>query len=952
MLRLFNFPKGARGMGNETTASQLSWDALVEKGAVEVGKSKEQETTIRDLSNHLETQKPNKDLKATVQPPRQKTEEPPMLRHYKELKVQYPEHLLLYQVGDFYEVFYGDASIVADVLNIRLTSRNKEQPNPVPMCGVPIHAIDNYLPKLITAGHSVILMSQVEDAKSAKGTVRREISRIITPGVRFEGDGLEEKRFNFLVAAILEPSGDGAMCYTDVSTGMVRVQVVASQDELIDSIQRIRPSEVIIPSLLDGKPVVSETPWLRALTQTAVDLGAVVVKRPFEVISEKAFLDGPVQACASKHDKESETSLSRLSPVARTAVSAVFRYVAEVSFDAMPLLGEIEFEESQNATVIDAATRRNLELFESRIDGDKRSSLLYNIDYSKTAMGSRLLAEWLISPSTELKTITERQDAIGELVSNSEVLEEIRGHLVGVRDIDRLVSRITGGRANPRDLATVKESLESLPRVYEILNQRNAPLWKQLSKAFDVLSDISEKLSGFLTDAPPTKLNEGGIIKEGFHPEVDRLRHIRSDGKEMLAELESKERARTGISGLKVKYNNVFGYFIEITKTHLAKVPPDYQRKQTLANAERFVTDELKEFEVTLLSAKAKLIDLEKELFIELRNWVSTHASRMHRTSRVLSIVDVLSSLAHLARQHNFARPEISEGYDCNIQGGRHPVVERVIGAHNFIANDVVLNASERRFAVLTGPNMGGKSTYLRQLGLIQLLAQIGSFVPAASATLGIVDRIFTRIGAADDLARGDSTFMVEMREATSIIRKATSRSLVLIDEIGRGTATTDGLAIATAMAEWLLDNSGCKTVFATHFHELAEFAESKDGAFCLSVGVLEKDKEITFTHRIEEHAADRSYGVEVARLAGLPEPLVERAEELLESFETAADARATLTPKSQEKVRSKPAEKIPRWAEQVIEKLRTIDPNSLTPRDALTVIYELHQRTNENTKT
>ena len=510
---------------------------------------------------------------------------------------------------------------------------------------------------------------------------------------------------------------------------------------------------------------------------------------------------------------------------------------------------------------------------------------------------------------------------------------------MSVRDIDRLVSRITGFRATPRDMGALRDSLSVFPRLQELFAVLRSDLLKDLASQFDALDDVFTRLESALTSEPPLRLNEGGIFRGGYHPEVDRLRQIGSDGSAWLVDLEQRERKRTGITSLKVKFNNVFGYFIEITKAHLDKIPADYERRQTLVNAERFVIPELKEYEAELLSAKARQYDLERELFVELRGWICEQAGRIQSSARCLATLDGLASFAHLAETHNFKRPVMLDEARMLIVGGRHPVIERVIGFHRFVPNDTRLDGDKRRFAVLTGPNMGGKSTYLRQVGLIQLLAQAGSFVPAERAELGVVDRIFTRIGAADDLARGDSTFMVEMREAAAIVQKATSHSLVLIDEIGRGTATTDGLSLATAIAEWLHDVIGCRTLFATHFHELTELGRDKPGAFCLSVGVVEEGDEISFTHRIEERIADRSYGIEVARLAGLPPALIGRAKELLDGLEKIGEkpVRTSVEPPAVEKM-SPRLQKLERAA----QRLNQCQLDSMTPLQALVELSEI----------
>lgn len=874
----------------------------------------------------------------------------PMLQDYLRYKRSYPEKLLLYQVGDFYEVFYQDAVTVSETLNIRLTSRNKEQSNPVPMCGVPIHAIDNYLPKLVGQGFSCVLVSQLEEqeeVKGRKGIVKREVSRVITPGIRFEEDGLPEKSRNYLAALCFSVRGDGALAYADVSTGILRVELFESFEEILEGVQRIAPSEIIAPSILFNVPISKSEGKIQDLKTVAGHIGAQVIFRPFDNPGRSSLHKRMATQFLNSVDTalvdSANATIAELDEFGIGAIDTILSYIDEVSFGAMPRIAQFRQEKPQTVVVLDAATRRNLELTETRIDGERKNSLLRQIDYTRTSMGYRMMVDWLLAPSADATEIISRHEAVQELTMNAAALEDIRALLCGVRDIERLVARITGLRATPKDLAVLRDSLSQLPELAGIFLRFDSPRLRQLASRFDALEDLQQKLKSALVEDPPLRLNEGDIFASGYDETVDKYRLIRKDGRKWLAEFEQSERERTGISSLKVRYNNVFGYFIEVTKTHLNKVPADFIRKQTLANAERFVTEALKVREHDILSARAKQIDAEKELFVSFRNWVGEQAGRIQCTAEVLSEIDLLGSFAHLAREHNYCRPKMSDTPTMHVVEARHPVVERVIGQHNFVANDIDLNDAARRFAVLTGPNMGGKSTYLRQVGLIQLLAQAGSFVPAAHAELGIVDRIFTRIGAADDLTRGDSTFMVEMREAATIVRKATPRSLVLIDEIGRGTATTDGLAIATAIAEWLLDTVRCKTIFATHFHELTELGSSREGAFCLSVGVVEENDELHFTHRIEERSAIKSYGVEVARLAGLPRALVQRAALLLQSLNT---QRHEVTMESVASMLVSPA--VDPLAEEMLERLQGLDVNTMTPLEALNALSDLCRRAHQ----
>ncbi len=804
----------------------------------------------------------------------------PMLKQYLEVKESYKEHLLFFQVGDFYEVFFEDAPIVADCLQIRLTSRDKNKENPIPMCGVPIHAIDNYLSKLIENGFSVVIVSQVEAAKASKGMVKREVTRIITPGVRL--DGLDDKEFNFLASVLLDNTC--SVSYVDVSVGELKVVELETRDELVDYLKRIRPSEILLPSVLNSKAVDKNLEWIKDSLAVCKELGAKPVFRVFDYPNKSAISDLFQKWLADKNEINQVGELvESLTNESISSLNTIIAYVDEVSFGVKPVFSSIGKENSESSVVIDSATRRNLELTEARIDGDRRNSLFAKIDFTKTAMGSRLLKQTILNPSTEIEKINFKLDAVEELVNDKQKLESLVKYLVQVRDLDRLCSRISTHRANPKDFKMLLDSICLLPELSKELGKK--AFFTELNSQLDLLPDIFQSLENSLVETPPTKINEAGIFKAGFNPEIDRLNELRQNGRKWLAQLEQEEREKTGISSIKVKYNSVFGYFFEIPKGQSSKAPDYFERKQTLTNVERFATKELKQRELEILSAKGKQIELEREEFVNLRASIANEVYRIQRTARALAKLDLICSLARLAIKRNYIRPEILDNNKTLIASGRHPVVEEVIGEHNFIPNDVNLNTEDRRLAILTGPNMGGKSTYLRQIGLIQLLAQAGSFVPAESAKIGIVDRIFTRIGAADDLSRGDSTFMVEMREAAVIVRKASKKSLVLIDEVGRGTATNDGLALASAIATWLLEKIKCRTVFATHFHQLT--SDVKPGAFCLAVGVLEKSNEIVFTHRINEEVCNKSFGLEVARLAGLPEELVLNAMKLLDNLES-----------------------------------------------------------------
>lgn len=876
-----------------------------------------------------------------------------MLKHYLAVKERYPDFCVLFQVGDFYEVFFEDAKIISDALNIRLTSRDKAEVDPIPMAGVPIHALDNYLPRLLEKGLSCVLVSQVDGGETKiqngkKVGVQREITRIITPGIRFEGDGLDQKRYNFLAAALVSPRGAGAVGLIDVSAGVLRLIEVESKEGLVDTLRKFVPSEILLPSMVDKNPIQRDEKWIRTVKELSLEQGFQLSFRP--------YLDGDRAAVTKKLrtlllDQQRIIEVEKLSLESLFVVSGLLDYVDTVSLKSDLKISRFELVAEAGRSCLDAASIRNLEILSTRSDGQRRNSLIDFLDQTKTPMGSRLLNDWLLNPLTELEPIRARHEAVDELLNNPGRRDELIRQLQFVRDIERLVTRIALGRGNPRDLAAVRDSLEVLPQLRETLATFGTSLLKSLTEGVSLHGSLKGLLKRAITDEPPLKLTEPGTIRPGYSPELDELNMISTKGSHWIVELEGRERQSTGILSLKIKYNNIFGYFIEVTNTHASRVPSHYERKQTLANAERFTIPELKEFEGKVLSARAKALELEKKLFNEVCAAIAAEMSELQRSAEVLGTLDVLLSFAESAARFNFCRPEMTLDEVTEIVGGRHPVVEGVIGSHNYVANDSSLNTVDRSFAVLTGPNMGGKSTYLRMVGIIHLMAQTGSFIPARAAKLGIVDRIFTRIGSADDLVRGESTFMVEMKEATAIALKATRRSLVLVDEVGRGTATTDGLAIARALAEWLHDDIGCRTVFATHFHELTELPRSKERVFCLSVGVVEDGDHISFTHVIEHRAADRSYGIEVAKLAGLPTKILARAKELLNG-ESATD-RLTKSSKT-EALKPMPIQAHPKEQEefkslkQLVAEISSRNLDEMTPVQSLVELSAIQKRARE----
>ncbi len=867
----------------------------------------------------------------------------PMLRQYVEIKEGYPGYLLLFQVGDFFEVFFEDAITVSDALSIRLTSRDKDQDNPIPMCGVPIHAFENYLPRLLTQGFSCVVVEQVEDAAQAKGLVKREITRIVTPGVRLDGEGLDEKRSNYLSAIV--PYGMDAAVFVaiEVSTGVLLVREAGSPDDIENLLYRYAPKELLLPFKDVEAGILDSSPVLAAALEYAKSLQVKISYRKFSLPYSDNLL--PLFDGCTVEEKLREEIVQDIqsgSPARKRALVALLSYVKEISLRIDVCISGYSSEKVANLYVIDTATRRNLELCEASFDGDRKYSVLGVIDKTRTAAGGRVLQDWLLSPLSKKDQIEIRLDAVGECVGVPERIEEMRQILSQVRDIERLSTRIAGNRASPYDCGLLRASLQVMPRIKEIIESCSSEFFKNLSSNLDIAGDVCELLEKALVDELPPKLGERDVIRDSYHTELSRLRSLRKDSHSLLTEMEREEREKTSIQNLKIKHNSVFGYFIEISKGQLSKAPQRYTRKQTLTNAERFITPELKSLEQELLSSKSRLFELERQLFSDIRTTIAHASIRLQKLARDIAVLDVIFSFAYVSLRNDYVRPEIVEDTHTEITEGRHPVVEMVCGRPSFIPNDAALDARSKSFAVLTGPNMGGKSTYLRQLGIIQVLAQCGCYVPAKKALIGVADRIFTRIGSGDALAKGESTFMVEMKEAANIIRNATEKSLVLIDEVGRGTATADGLSLATAIAHWLIDTTKCRTVFATHFHELTTLPEYSDRVFCLSVGIVETRNRIEFTHRIEHKACAKSYGIHVAKLAGIPDALINEATLLL----------------SQEKVNtgdgvfSEPFDKnpldsnaIPSDLFELLNEIKTLRPETITPLQALELLYEFASR-------
>jgi DNA mismatch repair protein MutS len=884
----------------------------------------------------------------------------PLMRQYAAIKKEHPNALLLFRLGDFYELFFDDAVVAARELQITLTSRNKEKGIAIPMCGVPYHAAEGYISKLIRRGFKVAICEQMEDPRFAKKLVRREVTRVVTPGTAADSSlGSEENNFLAAVAAVGERVGFAAL---DLSTGEFRATEFAGEGagrRIQEELEQLRPKEVLYASSVPLFEIreSAEQRLPRFASGAGLDARPHTDLRPHTGIAETALDDwifAPDHAIPLLENHFGVLSLEGFGlagkPAAAAAAGAILYYIRSTQRGTLDHVDRIGFYERQNCLVLDAVTVRNLELIEPLFAGTDTGVTLFRcIDGTITPMGKRLLRAWMLRPSLDRAEIEARLDAVEVQVKDTVRREELRRALDGILDLERLLSRVTLETANPRDVLALAASLSRIPRVRQVLAELLAARLGTLHQLLDDLSDLREKIEQTVVPEPPLTLSDGGVIASGVDRDLDELRDLSRNSKQYLAQVELRERERTGIGSLKVKFNSVFGYYIEISRTNLHLAPTDYERKQTLVNAERFTTPELKEYESKILDAQEKIVEIERRLFADLRSAIAGQAKRIRQTALALAEVDVLACLAHIAALRNYCRPKFTEkpdeSGDLEIVDGRHSVIEQqelAAGSERFVPNDIFLNSSTHNIVVLTGPNMGGKSTYLRQAALIVILAQMGSFVPARSARLGIVDRVFTRIGASDNLARGRSTFMVEMTETAAILHTATPRSLILLDEVGRGTATYDGLAIAWAAIEYLHARVRAKTLFATHYFELTELAEQLSGVKNYHVSVKETGGSVVFLRKVEPGAADRSYGIEVAKLAGLPNEVVVRAREVLAEHETAEHRLSEhLTPGSEPE---RPAQLtiFTPLSQPVLEKLREVDLNRLTPLEALNLLAEL----------
>lgn len=874
----------------------------------------------------------------------------PMMQHYLKTKEEYKDCILFYRLGDFYEMFFDDALVVSKELELTLTGKDCGQAERAPMCGIPFHAAETYLNRLVANGHKVAICEQVEDPKQAKGIVKREVIRIVTPGTNLNTQALDETKNNYLMSIVYLGEKIG-VSIADFSTGDYFVTELSSGSELIDEINKFVPSEII----------TNEYFSISGIDLTAVNdkLGITMSTLDSWYFDEDTcikkllthFKVGVLDGLGLK-DYTSGT----------IAAGALLLYLYEMQKGSVDHITSIVPYTTGKYMLIDSSSRRNLELVETMREKQKKGSLLWVLDKTKTAMGARALRSMIEQPLINKEDILKRQAGIEECNNRAIDREEIREYLNPVYDLERIMTKISCKSANPRDLIAFRNSLEMLPHIKKLIGTMESDLFAECFANLDDLADIYSLISSAIVEEPPITIREAGIIKEGFSKEADELRRAKTEGKEWLAQLEAREKEATGIKNLKVKYNKVFGYYLEVTNSFKDLVPADWVRKQTLTNAERYTTDELKKLEDVILGAEDKLCSLEYDLFNEVRDSIAAEVRRIKSTARAIAEIDVYTALSVVAQQYNYVKPAINEKGIIDIKNGRHPVVEKMIRNDMFVANNTYLDNAKNRISIITGPNMAGKSTYMRQTALIVLMAQIGSFVPAQEANIGIVDRIFTRVGASDDLASGQSTFMVEMTEVANILRNATPKSLLILDEIGRGTSTFDGLSIAWAVVEYIANTKllGAKTLFATHYHELTELEGTLDGVNNYCIAVKENGDDIVFLRKIIKGGADKSYGIQVAKLAGVPDTVIERAKELVADL---SDADISLKARDIAQYSKKQEKLVDSYKkvddlevkqmslfdtvnnDDIIEDIKVLDISNMTPIDALNTLYKLQGR-------
>ena len=873
----------------------------------------------------------------------------PMMTEYLKTKEQYKDCILFYRLGDFYEMFFDDALTASRELEITLTGKECGLEERAPMCGVPYHALESYLTRLVQKGYKVAIAEQMEDPKQAKGLVRREVIRVVTPGTLTSSQALDETKNNFLMGIVYMGDCFGiASC--DITTGDFFVTEVKSERELFDELAHFTPSEIVCND---------------AFFMSGIDMDELKnrCQAYLSSLDPRFFSDEGCRKVLKEHYRVASLEGLGLGiyPVGTIAAGAVMEYMYETQKSDLSHITAITPYSTGQFMVLDISTRRNLELLETLREKQKRGTLLWVLDKTKTAMGARLLRSFIEQPLIRREEILNRQNAVEELNLNYISREELREYLNSIYDLERLIGRISYKTANPRDLLAFKNSLDMLPYIKDLLKDFTSQILKNIWEDLDPLEDIRDLIAAAIVDEPPISVREGGMIREGFHEETDRLRNAKTEGKTWLAELEVKEREKTGIKNLKIKFNKVFGYYFEVTNSFKDLVPDYFIRKQTLVNAERFTTPELKELEDVILGAEDKLVSLEYELFCQVRDQIAAEVLRIQKTAKAVAGIDVFASLSLVATRNNYCKPKINEKGVIQIKNGRHPVVEQMMRDDLFVANDTYLDNGKNRISIITGPNMAGKSTYMRQTALIVLMAQIGSFVPAEEANIGLCDRIFTRVGASDDLASGQSTFMVEMTEVANILRNATKHSLLILDEIGRGTSTFDGLAIAWAVVEYICNTKilGAKTLFATHYHELTELEGALAGVNNYCIAVKEQGDDIVFLRKIIKGGADKSYGIQVAKLAGVPEGVIQRAKELVEELSN-ADITAKAKEIAEANANASQRKPVPRpddvelsqltlfdtvREDDIIKEIGEMELGSMTPIDALNTLYRLQTR-------
>lgn len=863
----------------------------------------------------------------------------PMMKQYFEMKEKYPNTILFFRLGDFYEMFFNDAKTVSQELELTLTGRECGQEERAPMCGVPFHSAESYIARLVEKGYKVAICEQLEDPKLVKGLVKRDIVRVITPGTVLENSMLDETKNNYICSLCYEDGAVG-LSFADISTGELYADQIESGDIsalthlLMNRLARYMPSEILI------NPQAADLSGLRDFIRDKIH--ASVECMDFSLYED---LNGAQETIARQFGKERTDALSLSDkPLTVLSLKALLDYLGKTQINGLERLNELELDMESTAMGLDITARRNLELTETMRNKEKRGSLLWVLDHTKTAMGKRLIKAWLEQPLLSPAKITLRQNAVEELYDNPQLLDDLTGQLTGIYDLERIMTRIVYGSANGRELRSLCSAVEKLPGIKNLLAGCEATLLQTLYSEIDGLEDVAQLIETSIVDDPPFTIREGGIIREGYCQELDDIRHDMNGGTELVAAVEARERERTGIPKLRTGYNRVFGYYIEVSNSYKNQVPEDYIRKQTLTNGERYITQELKDLENRILGAHDKSVSLESRLFEEIRRHIAEQLPRVQASAKAVAALDVLASFATVSVKNDYTRPVINLSGKLYLKDSRHPVVEALLQDQPFVPNDVDMDMNDNRVAIITGPNMAGKSTYMRQIAIITIMAQIGCFVPAAVAEIGIVDNIFTRVGASDDLSAGQSTFMIEMSEVADILKHATKNSLVIFDEIGRGTSTFDGMSIARAVLEYVHDKKlvGAKTLFATHYHELTAMEDILPGVKNFNIAVKKRGDDITFLRRIVRGGADDSFGIEVAKLAGVPEKVIKRAKQVLTELES-ENGQALSLPAS-ERFAEEPIQlTMDSTDSEVLQKLRSLDVNNLTPIDCMNALFELH---------